>query len=68
MSALLSVRIDDITNSQINAIASQQHKTRTEIVHAALISYLNIKDNKLSKQMEILRQTDNNNDYLSKDF
>ncbi len=68
MSALLSVRIDDAINSQLNAIANQQHKTRTEIVQTALISYLKTKNSKLSKQMEILRASDNNDDYLSEDL
>ena len=64
MSALLSIRLDDAINEQINASANKQHKTRTEIVKDALELYFSNSQDKLKKQMKILHQIDDDNDYL----
>lgn len=67
MSALLSVRVDDVMNDQLEACASLQHTTRTEVVKNALTFYFKSTQSKLKEQMSILRKIDNDNDYLGDD-
>jgi predicted transcriptional regulator len=64
MSTLLSVRLEDMLNEQINSTANKQHKTRTEIVKEALELYFSNSQAKLKKQMKILHQIDDDNDYF----
>lgn len=68
MSALLSIRVDDAINAEIEAIANQQHNTKTEIVRIALAQYLKSRQSKLLTQMAILHKIDNDDDYIGEDL
>ncbi len=67
MSTLLSVRVDEIINDQLDALASQQHQTRTDVVRAALLFYFKSKNVKLKEQMLILHKIDKDDDYIGDD-
>lgn len=64
MSATLSFRADDRIKSLLEAFARKKHISKTEVINQALSEFLSKTDEKITKQVSILRATDSNDDYL----
>lgn len=68
MSATISFRADDKIKALLEAFSRKKHISKTEVINQALIEYLSKTDEKIARQVAILRATDSEDDYLSDDL
>ena len=65
MSSSISFRPDDQIRSLLDAFATKKSVTKTKVINDALLAYLKSTDEKIARQVAILRRTDSADDYLS---
>ena len=64
----MSFRPDEHIRTLLDAFSVKKHVSKTKIINEALLAYLKNTDEKISKQVQILNQIDNDDDYLGEDL
>lgn len=65
MTTTISFRTDEHIKALLDAFTRKKHLSKTRVINEALLEYLKSADEKITRQVEILRKIDKDDDYLS---
>jgi predicted transcriptional regulator len=68
MATTISFRTDEHIKALLEAFTRKKHLSKTRVINEALLEYLKSADEKITRQVEILKMIDEDNDYLSEEI